>query len=762
MELREKNQQILKDKVNLQRFKIVMRTSAQNIFANFLAATFFLFFFWNTQPEIIKIWYACVIIIYLIRLITHLIYLNKQFLFKHTIWKNLFVLQILISGFFWTILMLFLFPNDSLAIQMLFAFVFAGICSGAVSSLSAIKRISLMFVVILLVPLGMRLLMVNQLTQQLLAGIVLALLILQVIAILRINKTITQSIETQVYYEIATDQLQISEKFYGTIFESAPVGIFKYNTSLVIEDCNDKFATILSVDKDKINGLSFHEVTDRRILPAIQSPFNNKIGFYEGEYKVQLSNKTIWLILRTAPILNKDGLVISAVGIVEDLTEQRDAHKRIEFLAYHDLLTHLPNRILLTDRLNQAAVRTQRHPYKGALLFLDLDRFKNINDSLGHQIGDLLIQKVARRIMQSVRKEDTVSRVGADEFVILLPELSNDNDIAYNQARIVCNKIHNLLKKPFRIKEYLLHTSACIGVTIFTEGTESADDILRHADTAMNQAKKNGQGSVHFYHKEMDILMRKRLALENDLRTAITKEELMLYYQPIVAIESNEIIGAEILLRWKHPQYGFIFPIDFINIAEDTGLISPIGDWVINTACKQLAIWQKNNQFALKHLSINISPKQLKEEHFYQRIMDIIKLNQVDIEPLVFEVTESIFIDDFDNIVKKMKSFRNAGIHFSIDDFGTGYSSLSYLRTLPLDYLKIDREFIKDVTTDKNSAAIVETMLDIATHFQLQVVAEGVETEEHVQYLKNLNCPYFQGHYCQPALPVQEFEELFQ
>ncbi len=443
---------------------------------------------------------------------------------------------------------------------------------------------------------------------------------------------------------------------------------------------------------------------------------------------------------------------------IRDVTDRKKAEARIERLAFYDALTNLPNRRLLLDRLEQEIFRARRTGNFGAMLFLDLDRFKNINDSLGHPIGDALLQEVAKRLLQELRAEDTVSRLGGDEFVVLLSELDKNPTAAASLAQQNAERISNKLAEKYIIDGHELHITPSIGVAMFPSdisNTETGDDILRFADTAMYRAKDDGRDTIRFFLPSMQSAADTRLAVEKELRYALERNELFLHFQPQVN-GKGEVLGAETLARWIHPEKGFISPATFIPIAEATGLILPIGEWVLRTACKHLKEWEDQG-LTINHLAVNVSPRQFRQPNFVNQVIEILEETGANPAHLGLELTEGIVIDNIFDTIKKMKALKALGIELSIDDFGTGYSSLTYLKKMPLDILKIDQSFVRDVEKDSNDAAIVETIIAMANHLDLKVIAEGVETEAELSFLEEKGCPVYQGYFFSKPLQLDQF-----
>ena len=446
---------------------------------------------------------------------------------------------------------------------------------------------------------------------------------------------------------------------------------------------------------------------------------------------------------------------ILSLGVLRRLAESET-----KYLAYYDTLTGLANRRLLLDRLDKDLIAAARRKYFSAVLFLDLDNFKTLNDALGHSVGDMLLRHVAERLRQRVRGDDTVARLGGDEFVLLISQVSVDRDLASFQALTLAEDVCTILAQPYDLDGHEHHLSASIGIVLFPNEEDSAGDILRHADAAMYGAKSDGRNTARFYQKSMQIAADARLRLGKELRHAIDEQQFELHYHAQVD-GTGKITGAEALIRWQHPEKGTVTPDQFIPVAEESGMIIAIGEWVFKEACTQLSSWLANGLDShIRRLAINVSPWQFRQRVFVEKIISIIDDTGVPPNRLMLEITEGVLVENVDDAREKIAKLKLLGIGFSIDDFGTGYSSLAYLRSLPLDELKVDRSFVQDLLVDANDAAIVDTILAMASRLSLHVTAEGVETNEQLNYLYDRGCQSFQGFLFSPPLSAVDFEAL--
>ncbi len=470
-----------------------------------------------------------------------------------------------------------------------------------------------------------------------------------------------------------------------------------------------------------------------------------------------------WLESHAVPM--QEGGETMLLAVTRDITEKRHAEaaqltaaNAIETLAFYDPLTKLPNRRLLMDRLEQALRASTHHARKSALLLVDLDNFKTLNDTLGHHQGDLLLAQVAQRLKTCVREGDTVARLGSDEFVVMLEDLSKNALDAAHQAEAVAEKILATFEPDFELSSSAFHSTPSIGITLFDGAQqESNDQPLRRAELAMFQAKTAGRNCLRFFDAQMQAEVSARAALEADLREAVHKRQFLLHYQPQV-VGDGRITGVEALVRWQHPQRGMVSPAQFIPLAEAGGLILPIGQWVLETACAQLATWA--TQPAMTHLmmAVNVSARQFHQPDFVETVLATLARTQANPKRLKLELTESMLVDDMEGIIAKMGALKAQGVGFSLDDFGTGYSSLAYLKRLPLNQLKIDQGFVRNIVTDPNDAAIAKMVVALAESMGLSVIAEGVELQAQADFLAHLGCHAYQGYLFGRPLPIAAFE----
>ncbi len=473
---------------------------------------------------------------------------------------------------------------------------------------------------------------------------------------------------------------------------------------------------------------------------------------------VAANGEILWEEVKGQMLLDDDGNVHKIRGAGISINERKRAESEIEQLAYFDPLTNLPNRRMIIDRLNHELPAAKRHRYYGAILFFDLDHFKHLNDSLGHNAGDELLIQIARRLNGSLRAEDTAARLGGDEFIVLLNNVDENQSLAVDKVRKVVEKIRRALLAPYMLEGHEYHLSLSIGITLFPQPDQSVNDLLKQADTALYQTKADGRNHYQFFRPEMQEMANQRLLMEKELHAALAEDQLQLHYQPQFDAEGR-VIGAEVLLRWQHPEKGFISPEHFIPVAEESALILKLSRWVLQTALLQMTTWLQKGIMTPQHtMSINISPKQFKQETFVSEVSMIIRQYNLPPNTIMLEITENLLLTHIEKTIEKMQQLKKIGVNFSIDDFGTGYSSLAYLKRLPLGELKIDKTFIKDISRDSNDQAIIETIIAMAKHMKLKVIAEGVETDEQFEFLNKQGCYHYQGYYYSKPLEQSAFE----
>ncbi|MCH8622315.1 EAL domain-containing protein [Undibacterium sp. TS12] len=558
--------------------------------------------------------------------------------------------------------------------------------------------------------------------------------------------------------KLADQELQIAAMAFET-----EEGILITDANLVILRVNHAFTRITGYESDEAVGQSTRMLQSGRHDELFYKQMWDEIRLnnrWHGELWNRRKNGEIYSErLVISAVLGRDGKVSNYVGSFNDITEHKVSEERIHQLAFYDPLTGLPNRRLLLDRLARALSLSRRHQRYGAILMIDLDNFKTLNDTQGHYMGDQLLAQIGKRIHACVRSDDTVSRTGGDEFVVLLEGLHEELQHAADLAENVAEKIRKTLSETFNLGHIDYDSSGSMGITMFGVEAIGIDELLRRADMAMYQAKASGKNNVRFFDPSMQAALEFRTAMETDLRQALAYGQFILHYQLQVSALGDPI-GAEVLLRWRHPVRGLVSPLDFIPLAEETGMILPIGLWVLETACKQIATWKDDPVKSGMQLAVNVSARQFRHPGFVDDVKRILQETGANPILLKLELTESVVLEDVAIVIEKMQAIKILGVGFSMDDFGTGYSSLSYLQRLPLTQLKIDRSFVHNLPDDVNNANIVRTIISLGASLDLNVIAEGVETEQQRDFLLQSGCQAYQGYlFCKPV-PIEEFDIL--
>jgi diguanylate cyclase (GGDEF)-like protein/PAS domain S-box-containing protein len=553
------------------------------------------------------------------------------------------------------------------------------------------------------------------------------------------------------------EALKVSERRYRALFERNLAGVYRSTIDGRILDCNESFARIFGyASREEVLRQAawdlYVKAEDREAAIAKllerQSLTNYEICLQRKD------GSLVWVLQNENLAEGPDGLLSVIEGTVIDISERKRAEEQVKHLAFHDPLTNLPNRLLFNDRLTLAVAQAHRHAQRLAVLFLDLDRFKTINDSLGHSVGDELLRQVAERISEYVREGDTVARLGGDEFTLLVPGISAEEDAA-KIARKICEAIHD----PFWIDGRELFVTTSIGVSVYPSDGHDSETLVRNADSAMYRAKEQGRDNYQLYTPAMNAKAVERLSLESRLRQAIANDELELHFQPFIDLRTAELLGAEALVRWRHPELGLIPPMEFIPLAELSGLIVPIGEWVLRTACAEARKWHKKG-FPHLTVSVNLSSRQFQQSDLVSQVTHALDETGLEPDKLDLEITESNAMQNAEHSITTLKGLKKQGVRISMDDFGTGYSSLNYLKRFPIDRIKLDQSFVRDLPSDKDDAAIAMAVIAMGRSLELVVIAEGVETEEQLAFLKGHDCDQLQGFLLSKPLAAEAFDRF--
>jgi diguanylate cyclase (GGDEF)-like protein/PAS domain S-box-containing protein len=588
-------------------------------------------------------------------------------------------------------------------------------------------------------------------------------------------ETALRQCQLEAQNELMEEKVKESEELHRYIVNSSPDLVYMLDRNGCFTFLNDRVESLLGFSRDELIGKHYTELVDDDHLELARNVFNERrtgdraVSNAEMRLKSRHARRgarlfhahAIWTELTAMGVYSdpkertRENFV-GTYGIARDISERKEAQEVISFQAYHDLLTHLPNRALLKDRLSLAITQARRSKRRLAVMFLDLDRFKIVNDTLGHSMGDRLLKAVANRLQSCLRRGDTLSRFGGDEFTLLLPEVRTRDDVV-----VIATKILDRLGGPFVIDGLELFVGASIGVAMYPEAGETEEALIQNADIAMYHVKGRGKNGYQFFSEEMNHKYSTRLSMERELRNGLTQEELVVYYQPQVALKTGEIVGVEALVRWRHPERGLVEPGDFLPMAEETGLITQIDTFVQRRACTDVAGWERAGLGSIR-LSVNLSAPQIEQEDFVDNFVADMAAARLDPSRVKLEITENILMQDMEVVIPKLKQLRQLGVRIAIDDFGTGYSSLSYLQQFPIHTLKIDRSFVGDIRADHGDASIVNAIVAMARGLNLDLIAEGVENRTQLRYLRSQGCSEVQGFIFSDPVPADQVKLMLQ
>lgn len=704
--------------------------------------------------SVIAVWLGAVIVLALARTWLYRSF-HRRHRASHAIlpWSRALLAGTLASGVLWGAAAWLLFPESQIEHQFAVVFVLAGMSAGAVTTLSAMRSAALAFLLPTMVLLILRLATLDNAMALPMAGMSALFLLMVSVAAWRGRAVVMDTLELRYAHRQALEDLRLA----ATAFQSQE-GIQVLAEDGTVLRANIAMSAITGYSIEALIGTRSRHVEGDQARAEIATALRRS-GCWRGEVWEQRKNGEYypaWLTITA--VRNDSGEVTHYVEHLQDITERKQAEARIAFQARYDALTELPNRRLLMERLAQDLSRCQRFGRLGGLLFIDLDRFKTINDSLGHSIGDAMLKEVANRLRTGVRREDTAARFGGDEFVVVLTELGTTLEEAADKAGSAAAKLIESLSRPYVVGQNTLHTTCSIGVALYPlDEHESAEDVLKHADAALYHSKDDGRNDFSFYSPRMSEAAESRLRIESDLRSALDAEQFTLALQPKVDADGRTV-GAEALLRWTHPLLGPVPPDQFIPIAEETGLILDIGTWVLDAACAEFTTWPRlAGPAAGLSIAVNVSPREFYQADFVQRVLGVLRKHDMDPRCLELELTEGMLVNNINDAAAKMTALSASGVRVAIDDFGTGYSSLAYLKRLPLHTLKIDQSFVRDVTEDESSAAITQAIIAVAHHLGLDVIAEGVETEGQARFLQRHGCYVYQGYHFSRPLSREAF-----
>jgi diguanylate cyclase (GGDEF)-like protein/PAS domain S-box-containing protein len=676
-------------------------------------------------------------------------------------WLNLFRITALIAGASWgTSAFFFYHPNDYLH-QAFLAMCIAAICGGAIVFYAIDKLTSLAFLI------GLSILFLPHFlgsgdNLSIAIGLMFLTFVLYItLAGFNLAHTLYDNILLRLSTHESKEEINALAQRQKLHFDNTPLAVIEWDKNFKVTSWN--------IAAEKMFGYDAHEAKEQHIsfiVPTSQQALmNNTIkqllieggGNHSRNQNVKKDGKIIYCEWFNTTLKDRNKQIVGFASLIQDETAYKTAQEEIERLAYYDPLTNMPNRRLLGDRLNQSLKASRRNKSSICVMFMDLDNFKTLNDSKGHAVGDLLLQKVSKRLEHTLRSHDTVARIGGDEFVLIVENLGRDPEAATISATHIANKILKEINRPFVLNDYKHFCTPSIGICMYSGENINADEVLKRADTAMYQVKQLGRNNFKFYDESMQPMLDLLANLKNDLNLALAQKELELHYQMQVN-EDLEIIGAEALLRWHHSELGEVSPSKFIPLAEESGLIIPIGHWVLQQACQQLKKWNDAPRTQHLRLSVNVSALQFAQSDFVSQVAKAINQSQCNPKQLMLELTESLVVRNIKEVVDKMKALKEMGVLLSMDDFGMGYSSLSVLKKLPLDELKIDQSFVADALDSADNALIIQTIIAMGSNLGLEVIAEGVATKEQANFLNQAGCKTYQGYLFGKPVNVSAFE----
>jgi len=634
--------------------------------------------------------------------------------------------------------------------QFFILFVIIGLSSGTTFALSFDVRFSAGYMSILILPLIVTLLLLpNMPLNYILSGILSLYYLAQINIIYNLHIRHEES-----------KNLESSKMLLHNFFTNAPLGILMYDEDLIITDKNKELISIFNHGKDNVIGVSLHTLPDPAPIATFKDALEKGVAFYSGSYR-SIYGEVFSLEIKAFSYVDKPTNKIVGIAIIENKTKEYEALKKLEYMADHDILTGLLNRRGFKNYMDYVILDPKHEAYYSILFYLDLNQFKGINDSLGHAVGDKVLINISQRLLQELGNTCKISRLGGDEFNIMIPHVAIDENLAYEKSEEYANTIKSIFSEPCIVDDTSLHVKTSIGIVILEPGYTDTEEIIRHADLTMYQAK-HAVNHTSYYDPSLDEKQKELFILQQNLVYAATHEELKLFFQPVVQMKDEKLLSAEVLLRWQHPQKGLLGPEVFIPLAIKAGLLSKITWWLVESVCQQIAQWKKEGIWKLNYISININSAQLIENHFAQEFFEKLKQYNISTEEIMIEITERSLIDSFANTQGVINDLRSHGVKCAIDDFGTGYSSLSYLKKLSMHTLKIDREFIKDIGKSPKELVLVSTILDIGRQFNYNIIIEGIESEQQKTLLLELDEGLsYQGYFFSKPIHADEFTRKF-
>ncbi len=698
----------------------------------------------------ILVWALSLMLLTGYRLYSSYIFKQNPNKYSMSLWYKKFVIDAILTALvFSTLGFIFIHQVDPYY-QLYIVAVVLGLSLGSTVSLSPDARINIIYSAILLLPLIVSMAFLYDTPLHIILTISLILYFLAQVT----------NIYNMYQQKNAFNMLQSEHMLLNSLFKNAPLGILTYDKDLKVLECNEQLNKLFEYEKDEILGMDLSIRLDRRIVKILKNAIIEGTQSYEGPYK-SLNGKSFWIDAKVFSFSDLDNNILGGVGMIEDKTKEHAALTDLEYLVQHDVLTGLFNRRGFRNYMENLVTSTKHKTHFSILFYLDLNQFKSINDSLGHQVGDDVLLAVSKRLTNLLGKDRMVSRLGGDEFIIIIPHVSEDRTMADKEAEEFSRELQDLFLEPFIIKEMHLHIKSSIGIVLMEPAYTDSDEIIRYADLSMYKAKIDN-GHVAYYDSSLDKQQKELFILQHDLAYAIKKNQLGLFYQPVVSIDKDAVCSAEALIRWEHPTRGFLSPQDFIPLAIKAGLLSHITWWVLDHVCQHISHWKKENRWNIEYISFNVNAQQFVETDFAREFLKKLREYGLETNDIMIEITERSLIDNFDNTEDVINELRRQGVKCAIDDFGIGYSSLSYLKKLSFHTLKIDKEFIKNIESNPKEVHLVSSILDIGRQFNYNIIIEGIENEEQLELLRELDDKLrYQGFHFSKAIAVEEFGKQF-
>jgi len=732
------------------------------LLSTLILTSIFIFLFWSQiqNTTLLIAWFLTLILLNINRWYDYYHY-RKEKEKNVTKWYNFFKIKATINSFLWGITPILFFTDLSHTYQLIMILFIIGV-AGGISGFILDLRISSLFISILLFPLFIMLFFSSIPYSYVVQILILMFYFFLFLANKHLNQLFHETYTNQERYHWARDMLSIKEKKLSSLLEQTPIGIFYYDEALKILSFNAMCYKIFGLESN-LHEFDLHHLEDKNVVAILKNVLKDPTLKEEmGSYHLSFQDKKIWVHLTCSALVDEHNNIIGGIGTIENKTIEHEAYRQINYISLHDMLSGLPNRRSYQEYMADLIQQDKHHSHYSILFYMDLNHFKQINDTFGHTVGDKLLLQVANRLKSLKIPNKYLSRIGGDEFIMIVPYLEENISMTKESAQSIALEIKKLFHLAFEIEGLDLYMTSSIGIVLIEPKSNNTEQIIRQADMAMYQTKREGLNNIRFYDHSLDLKQQKLTSLQHDLKDAIQRDELELFYQPIVSIEDNSLNAIEALIRWNHPTKGIIMPDLFLPMATESGIITKIGWWVAQEASKQLSIWKDSKFKHFEYISININARQLNEINFVEQLNTCLTNGAINPSLLKLELTETTLLGNFSKTQTIIKRLKDIGIKCTIDDFGTGYSSLSYLKKLAFKVLKIDKMFTKDILTNSDNQELIKSIISIGKQFDYKIIVEGVETDDQRNMLMKIDKNiYYQGYLYSKAIPAKAFEEKF-